>query len=219
MMDDQLVEIDTRTLRGGAPLSLKPRARRARSTAAPWPDAHAGHDMQRPWRPLRHRPGQMGERTLGMPGHEMDVERAAPRRGRSRRPTARGVRGLQQGRRDRGDRSRQWTVTGACPRGAAPTTSPSPRWQARLVATLKQGAMVRDLRSRTHERREVFRETNSTTVAHGVADQPDSRYAFVSSEGVGAAPGQGRTSTTSRARREGGHVDVGSRPAASPSGS
>lgn len=31
---------------------------------------------------------------------------------------------------------------------------------------------------------------NSTTVAHGVAVSPDSRYAFVSSEGVGAAPGK-----------------------------
>jgi DNA-binding beta-propeller fold protein YncE len=30
----------------------------------------------------------------------------------------------------------------------------------------------------------------STTVAHGVAVSPDSRYAFVSSEGVGAAPGK-----------------------------
>jgi len=31
---------------------------------------------------------------------------------------------------------------------------------------------------------------NSTTVANGIAVSPDSRYAFVSSEGVGAAPGK-----------------------------
>jgi hypothetical protein len=31
---------------------------------------------------------------------------------------------------------------------------------------------------------------SSTTLTHGVAISPDSRYAFVSSEGVGAAPGK-----------------------------
>ena len=31
---------------------------------------------------------------------------------------------------------------------------------------------------------------NSTSVAHGIAVTSDSRYAFVSSEGVGAAPGK-----------------------------
>ncbi len=32
--------------------------------------------------------------------------------------------------------------------------------------------------------------TTPTTVAHGVVTSPDSHYAFVSSEGVGAAPGR-----------------------------
>jgi DNA-binding beta-propeller fold protein YncE len=34
-----------------------------------------------------------------------------------------------------------------------------------------------------------MQERTGTTVTHGVAVSPDSRYAFVSSEGVGAAPG------------------------------
>jgi DNA-binding beta-propeller fold protein YncE len=57
-----------------------------------------------------------------------------------------------------------------------------------LVATLKQGSMVEifDIAGG----RSLARLKTSTTLAHGVAISPDSRYAFVSSEGVGAAPGK-----------------------------
>ena len=36
----------------------------------------------------------------------------------------------------------------------------------------------------------LARLKTSTTLAHGVDVSPDSRYAFVSSEGVGSAPGK-----------------------------
>ena len=36
----------------------------------------------------------------------------------------------------------------------------------------------------------LARLKTSTTLAHGVAVSPDSRYAFVTSEGVGSAPGK-----------------------------
>jgi DNA-binding beta-propeller fold protein YncE len=57
-----------------------------------------------------------------------------------------------------------------------------------LLVTLKQGGMfeIFDLASG----KSVAQIKNSTTVAHGIAVSPDSRYAFVSSEGVGAAPGK-----------------------------
>lgn len=57
-----------------------------------------------------------------------------------------------------------------------------------LLATLKQGSLfeVFDLASG----KSLARLKTSTTLAHGVAVSPDSRYAFVSSEGVGAAPGK-----------------------------
>lgn len=57
-----------------------------------------------------------------------------------------------------------------------------------LVATLKQGSSVQvfDLGSGAS----VAQFKSSTTVSHGVALSSDSRYAFVSSEGVGAAPGK-----------------------------
>ncbi len=57
-----------------------------------------------------------------------------------------------------------------------------------LVATLKQGGGVEvfDLT----EGRSLARLVSSTTVTHGVVVSPDSRYAFVSNESVGAAPGK-----------------------------
>jgi DNA-binding beta-propeller fold protein YncE len=59
---------------------------------------------------------------------------------------------------------------------------------AYLVATLKQGGAVQvfDLASGAS----VMEQPSSTTVTHGVVISPDSRYAFVSSEGKGAAPGK-----------------------------
>ena len=38
--------------------------------------------------------------------------------------------------------------------------------------------------------RSLARIKTSNTLAHGVTISPDSRYAFVTSEGVGAAPGK-----------------------------
>ena len=57
-----------------------------------------------------------------------------------------------------------------------------------LVATLKQGAGVEFFDLRTGE--SLARVATTTTVTHGVEVSPDSRYAFVSSEGVGAEPGK-----------------------------
>ena len=57
-----------------------------------------------------------------------------------------------------------------------------------LVATLKAEAAVEfiELDSGTS----LGRIPTSTTVTHGVTVSPDSRYAFVSVEGVGAEPGR-----------------------------
>ena len=57
-----------------------------------------------------------------------------------------------------------------------------------LLATLKQGAMLEIIDLATEL--SLARLKNSSTVANGVAVTTDSRYAFVSSEGVGAAPGK-----------------------------
>jgi DNA-binding beta-propeller fold protein YncE len=57
-----------------------------------------------------------------------------------------------------------------------------------LFASLKQGGSVQvfDLTSG----QSVLHTRSSTTVTHGVATSPDSRYAFVSNEAVGASPGK-----------------------------
>jgi len=57
-----------------------------------------------------------------------------------------------------------------------------------LVVTLKQGDAVEFIRLEDGE--SVGRTDTSTTVVHGVVTSPDSRYAFVSVEGVGAEPGK-----------------------------
>ncbi len=57
-----------------------------------------------------------------------------------------------------------------------------------LVASLKQGGGIQvfELAGGTS----VLQAKSSATVTHGVAISPDSRFAFVSSEGVGAQPGK-----------------------------
>jgi DNA-binding beta-propeller fold protein YncE len=57
-----------------------------------------------------------------------------------------------------------------------------------LLATLKQGSMFEIFDTATGQ--SLARLKTSTTLAHGVAVSPDSRYAFVTSEGVGSAPGK-----------------------------
>lgn len=81
-----------------------------------------------------------------------------------------------------------WAVSRRFPTGRGPynlAVSPDGRL---LLASLKQGGGVQafDLASGAS----VMEAKSSTTLSHGVVVSPDSRYAFVSSEGVGAAPGK-----------------------------
>lgn len=57
-----------------------------------------------------------------------------------------------------------------------------------LVVTLKQGDGVEFFQLDSGEQR--GHRSTSTTVTHGVVVSPDSRYAFISVEGVGAEPGK-----------------------------
>jgi len=57
-----------------------------------------------------------------------------------------------------------------------------------LVVTLKQGDGVEFIEIATGERAAL--EATSTRVVHGIALSPDSRYAFISVEGIGAEPGK-----------------------------
>jgi DNA-binding beta-propeller fold protein YncE len=80
-----------------------------------------------------------------------------------------------------------WSVSRRFATGRGPynlAVSPDGRL---LVASLKQGGGVQVFDLATGN--SLMQEKSSTTVTHGIAVSPDSRYAFVSSEGVGAAPG------------------------------
>lgn len=81
-----------------------------------------------------------------------------------------------------------WSVTRRFEAGRAPynlDVTPDGRL---LVATLKGGAAVEFFDLDRGE--SVALTPSSTTVTHGVVVSPDSRYAFVSVEGVGAEPGK-----------------------------
>jgi DNA-binding beta-propeller fold protein YncE len=82
----------------------------------------------------------------------------------------------------------RWEIARRFPTGRGPynlAVTPDGRL---LVATLKQGAGVQIFDLATGQ--SVLTTTSSTTVTHGIAISPDSRYAFVSNEAVGAAPGK-----------------------------
>ncbi|MDQ6828730.1 MAG: YncE family protein [Gemmatimonadota bacterium] len=75
-----------------------------------------------------------------------------------------------------------------------------------LISSLKQGGSMQVFDLATGQ--SVLQMKSSTTVTHGVAISPDSRYAFLSSEGVGAAPGKVDVYDL-RALMRVGSVDVG----------
>lgn len=99
-----------------------------------------------------------------------------------------------------------WAITRRIATGRGPYNLAVTPDGKHMVATLKQSAGVEiyDLESG----RSVAKIPTSTTVAHGVAISPDSRYAFVSSEGVGAQPGKVDVYDI-RARVKVATVDVG----------
>ncbi|MEM7415432.1 MAG: YncE family protein [Gemmatimonadota bacterium] len=81
-----------------------------------------------------------------------------------------------------------WTMTRKFPAGRAPyNLGVTPDGRV-LVASLKGSGEVEFFDAATGESRAVV--PSSTTITHGVAITPDSRYAFVSVEGKGAEPGK-----------------------------
>jgi DNA-binding beta-propeller fold protein YncE len=162
MMDDQLVEIDTRTF------AVSRRFRVAKGSEGPVADAaaHANHApggaMAPPTcSPTWAQPSADGRKiyvACNRSDEILEIDREA------------------------------WAVTRRFATGRGPynlAVSPDGRL---LLASLKQGGGIQafDLATGTS----VMTLKSSTTVTHGVAISPDSRYAFVTSEGVGAAPGK-----------------------------
>lgn len=73
------------------------------------------------------------------------------------------------------------------PRARGSTTSPSPHDGKLLLATNKRGQSVSTFDAGSGQ--ELKRLPTQRKVVHGVVVSPDDRYAFVSVEGAGSAPG------------------------------
>lgn len=163
MMDDQIVEIDAATFEVKRRFSVA-KGKEGPIDPAAWSE-HAGHDMgsMRPvtCSPTWAQPSTTGEKIYVACNKSNEILEI--------------------------DRD-AWTVSRRFATGVGPynlAVTPDGRL---LVASLKKGGGVQvfDLASG----RSVMEAKSSTTLTHGIAISPDSRYAFVSSEGVGADPGK-----------------------------
>jgi DNA-binding beta-propeller fold protein YncE len=161
MMDDQLVELDAVKFEVARRYSL-----------------HRGSEGALPsdWRPMSHQ------------GHAMEPNTCSPTWAQ---PSADGAKIYVACNKADSiieiDRA-SWTETRRFATGRGPYNlgvTPDGKY---LVASLKQGGgmQVFDLATGAS----VMTMKSSTTVTHGVAISPDSRYAFITSEGVGAQPGK-----------------------------
>ena len=182
MMDDELVEIDARAFKVSRRFSLAKGKEGPRSAE----DEHAMHMM--PPTPAGKPPVDPADVGYNGMKHEMVPNTCSPTWAQ---PSASGASVfvacnkadeiVEVDRRD-------WKITRRIKAGRGPyNLAVTPNGKL-LLATLKQGAMfeIFDLATGAS----LVRLKNSSTVANGVAVSPDSRYAFVSSEGVGAAPGK-----------------------------
>lgn len=164
MMDDQLVELDTRTFEVSRRFSVAKGAESALPVdRIPDHGAHRGHGGMPPatCSPTWAAPSPDGMHIYVACNRSDEILEVA---------------------------FEEWELTRRFTAGRAPynlAVTPDGRI---LVATLKAGAGVEFFDLDTGQ--SLARTSTSTTVVHGVTISPDSRYAFISVEGVGAEPGK-----------------------------
>jgi len=177
MMDDQLVEIDTRTFAVARRFSVAKGKEGAIPVSVAQGDEHAQHAMAQPQ-----------AQPSGGPRHTMPPATCSPTWAQ---PSATGTHIFVAC--NKADEILEidrtaWSVTRRFKTGRGPYNMAVTPDGKLLLATLKQGGAVQFFDLATGQ--SVFTTKSSTTVTHGIAVSSDSRYAFVSSEGVGAAPGK-----------------------------
>jgi hypothetical protein len=206
MMDDELVEIDTRTQRVSRRFRL--------ATGAEGALPADGGEMLQMWIDGARRvskgktedPAEVGYAAMEGHTHAMAPATCSPTWAQ---PSANGARIYVAC--NKGDEILEidhatWTITRRFATGRGPYNLGVTPDGTMLIASIKQGSQIElfDLGAG----RSVARIPASTTLSHGVAVSSDSRYAFVTSEGVGAAPGKVDVIDL-RARTKVGTVDIG----------
>jgi len=185
MMDDQLVEIDTRTF------DVSRRFTVAKGTEGPI-EGYPAPDIVTGARGMRAGSAanaSMGETDTGHEGHHVAAPPSCSPTWAEPSPDGAYVYVACNASDEIlvVDRER-WTLERKFSAGRGPynlDVSPDGRV---LVASLKAAGQVQFFDARTGE--SLATVPSSTTVTHGVAITPDSRYAFVSAEGKGAEPGK-----------------------------
>ncbi|MDX2194504.1 MAG: hypothetical protein NW201_14255 [Gemmatimonadales bacterium] len=202
MMDDQLVEIDMVNFRVSRRFSLAKGKEGPISMAgdAPMATAHThangrSHQHDAPAAPTGSAPAapvvdpaEVGYGADGHAGHVMAPQSCSPTWAQ---PSAEGDKVYVAC--NKADEIlevdvERWAVSRRFRTGRGPYNLAVTPDGTKLLATLKQGAAFEVFDLATG--RSVAQIKNSTTVSHAVVASPDSRYAFVSSEGVGAQPGK-----------------------------
>jgi DNA-binding beta-propeller fold protein YncE len=186
MMDDELVEVDLRALKVSRRFSLK------KGKEGPVTDEPMLAEWIEGARKVSEGktadPAQVGYAAMGGMKHAMAPATCSPTWAQ---PSADGKKVFVACNKANEiveiDRA-QWTITRRFSTGRGPYNLAVTPDGKLLLATLKPAASFEIIDLATGKSLAVLK--NSTTVAHGIAVSPDSRYAFVSSEGVGAAPGK-----------------------------
>ena len=185
MMDDQLVEIDTRTFTVSRRFSL------AKGKEGPLDkDDRGAMSHQMDAAPTTRPAPEVDPADVGYRGmrHDMAPNSCSPTWAA---PSPDG--GFVYVACNKADEivevsRRSWAVTRRFPTGRGVYNLAITPDGKMLVASLKQGGGVQLFDLARGAKVADFK--SSTTVTHGVAISTDSRYAFVSSEGVGAEPGK-----------------------------
>lgn len=195
MMDDQLVEIDTRTFDVSRRFSV---AKGKEAPIAVMADAMAGMDhaatkhdtpAKKPTTAKAAQPTAFPTPEAGQSGlHNMPPATCSPTWAQ---PSADGSKIYVACNKSDEileiDRD-MWAVSRRLKTGRGPYNLAVTPDGKLLVASLKPGSSVEVFDLSTGQ--SIMQMKSSTTLTHGVAISPDSRYAFLSSEGVGAAPGK-----------------------------